>query len=252
MTLGIDLLLEDFNCSSRDEQAPVGKKISQAKEDLMRLAQVLQAAGYSVQTLRIALPCFEEWNPDAQDSIFDHLCNALDDAEVDFCSIGGYFTNRESIIRVPHILSKSPKLNCGIHLNKSPIASFGTIASGSPDLALCSAAAMACVELTEKSGDLGNFRFSVSFNTSAGIPFFPASYSAKAPTGYRGSVSLGFESADLVFVSVSYPFILPHILGSVPHLLLLVLWRFIAGRWDYKFERNSATSAAPGSAPGAE
>jgi uncharacterized protein (UPF0210 family) len=49
-------------------------------------------------------------------------------------------------------------------------------------------------------GDLGNFRYCVGFNSPPNIPFYPASY-VTGDAEEAGAVTVGLESADLVFLS---------------------------------------------------
>lgn len=68
-----------------------------------------------------------------------------------------------------------------------------------PDWHICKAAAAACLSLVDKCGPLGNFRFCVSFNCNAGIPFFPAAYHGGSEFE-PNIVTIGLECADLLFM----------------------------------------------------
>lgn len=208
VALGLKIWPQDFIltgeipciCSVSDV-CELDGKIATAKVLLEELSGDLTRLDYVVQTQRIVFNSFEDWlmpllHPPYSatlESIVAKLSACLEKHSIQFCSIGCCSTE-SAMNMLPKILSLSDHISSSVRLQRSPIA---------PDAATCRAAARACLDTALLCGDLGNFRYCVSFNCQPGIPFFPAAYcdSGATSTDSSGQLSIGFESGDLLFLA---------------------------------------------------
>ena len=130
----------------------------------------LTAAGFEVQTTRVATNSFEEYigdvasNPGGALEAFRRL-----DAELVRLDIGlfnaGPARSSAAIELVPDIVALGPRITCS-----------GAIA-GPLDAATASTLAAAILRISRATpGGEGNFQFCASANVGPGIPFFPAAF----------------------------------------------------------------------------
>jgi uncharacterized protein (UPF0210 family) len=172
------------------------EKFELANVHLQNLRDCLVNYLYEVQTIRISLNPFENWNPNLNMDRFEFLVKQLEVHNIQFCTIGGIFHNINAIQSIPSILNLSNRLNCCMNIPKP------TATSTAPDINLSYLAANVSLKLAHLSGDLSNFRFGVSFHCPPNIPFFPCSY-MDSNTNHSGGfkLSIGLENADLLFIS---------------------------------------------------
>lgn len=202
ITLGVFLEAKDFEDTSGETS--LATKLSTALDVLQVIKGALESACYEVQTIRISLNTIEEWLPidfengNQEDnfenvlSVINKLVSQLERIGIDFCSLGGC-QKSDYISMLPRILAISSKLNCSARFHKNAANDIA------PSYEKCLCAAKASLEILETIGELGNFRYCASFNCPPGIPFFPASFHDNI-IGHQYAVSIGLESADLLFL----------------------------------------------------
>mmetsp|Transcript_2461 Transcript_2461/g.5738 ORF Transcript_2461/g.5738 Transcript_2461/m.5738 type:complete len:208 (-) Transcript_2461:271-894(-) len=175
-------------------------KLLQAKAHLDAVSDALTAA-HEIQTQRVVFNSWEEWllpllrapHNLQLEAVLAKLHACLEEVSIHFCSIGCCHSP-EAIALIPAILATSTRISTSVHFPKEALIA--------PSPELCLAAARACLGVAKTSGDLGNFRFCVSFNCPPGIPFFPAAYhssSGGTDTGAGAGASVGEgESGELI------------------------------------------------------
>lgn len=226
ITIGVELDAKDL--IEVNGTHPINEKLKIAKSALTSISSSLVAAGYEVQTQRVAFNSFEEWllrgdsnNAGGKDSAFfvalvNILLHYLKLHSIEICSIG-CCSSSFAISLVPQLLSLSDCLYCSALFRKTAEDDIA------PDATLILRAAHTLVDVAKTSGVFGCFRFCASFNCSGGTPFFPAAFhdakvenhtspaelssqkgktcnsTVKTINGFL--VSIGLECADLLFIS---------------------------------------------------
>jgi uncharacterized protein (UPF0210 family) len=225
ITIGVELDAKDL--IEVNGTHPINKKLKIAKSALTSISSSLVAAGYEVQTQRVAFNSFEEWllrgdsnNAGGKDSasfvaLINILLHYLKLHSIEICSIG-CCSSSFAISLVPQLLSLSDCLYCSALFRKTAEDDIA------PDATLILRAAHTLVDVAKTSGVFGCFRYCVSFNCSGGTPFFPAAFYDAKVENYTSAelisqkgetckstvktingflVSIGLECADLLFVS---------------------------------------------------
>jgi uncharacterized protein (UPF0210 family) len=195
ITIGITVVASDFQCDGQGEgqgQAPIVALIRAAVANLQAAAAVLRGKEYEVQTVRICLNSFEEWNPTLDMAVFEHLFRVLDEFDVKLCAIGNC-SSHAAIALIPELLAKCDRISASVQLQRK--SEFDC----APDYQTCLVAAETCLGVAKTCGDHGNFRYCIGFNCPAGIPFFPTAFhDTKKP---NNSITIGLENADLLFLA---------------------------------------------------
>jgi uncharacterized protein len=226
ITIGVELDVNDL--IEVNGTHPINEKLKIAKSALTSISSSLVAAGYEVQTQRVAFNSFEEWllggdsnNAGGKDSasfvaLVNILLHYLKLHSIEVCSIG-CCSSSFAISLVPQLLSLSDCLYCSALFRKTAEDDIA------PDATLILRAAHTLVDVAKTSGVFGCFRYCSSFNCSGGTPFFPAAfYDAKVevctsptePISQKDEtcnstvktingflVTIGLECADLLFIS---------------------------------------------------
>lgn len=184
-------------------QWPVNKETLHQAGDFIRAARsAFEAAGYEVQTTRLATPPFPHLNPawngplsstQAASSIKAEvigLAQALEDEctsiGIDYVSLGPALVEYpQSYFIIPEVLSATKNVF---------LAGMMTSAEGYLSLA----AVHACAEVIQRNAGLSpdgfvNLRFAALANVPPGAPFFPAAYHQ----GDQPTFALATEAADL-------------------------------------------------------
>lgn len=184
ITYFVALSPEDFELDG----AGLASKLSGAKEALDLGEEKLIGEGYEVQTKRVTFNSFENWldveaglNVDAQENVSDgnslllhHLDIQLQRVDLNFCSLGEARV-QAAINMVPAIIHFSKRFNCSVCID-SEVEGDDPGRRICPDRETCLAAAEAMKGIHRLEGDMGNFRFTVSFLCDGRTPFFPASF----------------------------------------------------------------------------
>eukprot|EP00854_Cymbomonas_tetramitiformis_P013682 gene13682-16168_t len=141
--------------------------VDQAIVFIRRATEAYVAAGYEVQTLRIATNSFQNYmDCSTFDSLLQdalHLEGLCIKHGVEFVGIGPTID--------PHIIEWIPKLIAG---TKYIFCSFATPHNMELTLALELGAAI--LDVAALTGGIGSFRFAVLSNMQHGCPFYPAAY----------------------------------------------------------------------------
>ena len=173
-TITFFLTLADSDFSN---PAHLDSKVKASADFLRKAQQTIQAAGYEVQTTRIATTPFPNWID--EDLRYIHILDSmLARNNIEFCSVGPADTANE--ISICHdIIQSSSRFSCSANLRNNDVPT-----------------AVACAELvkslaTVRDG-LGNFHFCVASDVKPGIPFFPA-----AKAGCSDSFAIGLENGAL-------------------------------------------------------
>jgi uncharacterized protein (UPF0210 family) len=172
--------------------------LAPAVEHNAAMQKRLEAAGFEVQTTRIATNSFEDYfdlSVDAPASPqVKALATVLKDLDINFFNLGPA-RSLHAIDRLPDLLMLLPTASASCDL--LPSRALG-------DLCHLRArrAAAACRRIASESpGGSGNFRFCASANVDPGIPFYPAAYHASA-TGASApppAFAIAFENGELVY-----------------------------------------------------
>ncbi len=151
-------------------------------------------AGYEVQTVRLSTrPLFEDcgdWSVQALREYAHKLQSMLDDASIDFCSIGPAPAAR------PGFLLERIDLLADLLIETSVLNASVQLADGKHGLR--AEAAMPVAQVIRRLADeteegFGNFRFAMLACVAPGGPFFPAAYH-EGPA----SLSIGLQGAGIV------------------------------------------------------
>ena len=146
----------------------------------------LQAAGFEVQTTRVATNSFEEYC-DCTDIAATLNCFRAIDAECLRLGIGlfnaGPARSAAAIALVPTIVAIGPRISA------SGVMPDALDTEAATQLA---EAIVRIAELTE--GGEGNFQFCVSCNVKPGVPFFPAAYHSGGPMSF----AIGCETSAIL------------------------------------------------------
>ena len=172
------------------------ERIGLVADTLTSVREGMIAAGYSVQSLRIATPPLSEIVPKVPltDRLkfakqFEAECFAR---EIDYCAIGPALPNElEAYSTIPEILE-----------NTETVFASGLFAD--PEIGLSLQAARACAEVIQQVSTVspdgfGNLRFAALANVPSGSPFFPAAYHRGGPPTF----AVATEAADLAVTAFS-------------------------------------------------
>lgn len=185
-----------FTTLQADENTWVAT-LAAAKQQCDRLSANLQAAGYTVQSIRIVSNPFGEYlNTASSDAAKQGLAkiqqilselNQGSNMRIRF-AVGEARTEQEIALLPELIAAYGDLCNACVNITQN--------AHGFLDNALiayCTAAIQQIARLTPRGE--GNFNFTVNFNCAPLIPYFPASYHR----GEQGnSIVLGLETPDLL------------------------------------------------------
>jgi hypothetical protein len=164
-------------------------KISHMATCLKACRDVMDEAGYEVQTLRIATPPPAEMNPPIPSSERREFAQKLE-AEcfvngIDYAAIGPALPSEPSGYEViPEILGSTENV-------------FASGLFADPESGLSLSCARACAQIIHECATISpdgftNLRFAALANVPAGAPFFPAAYHRGGPSG----LALAAEAAD--------------------------------------------------------
>ncbi len=151
-------------------------------------------AGYEVQTVRLSTrPVLDDlatWSPEAILGYAQELQRMLNDAGIEYCSLGSVFAARpafplEQLELVADLLLATKVISMTVHL-------------ATPEHGLHFAAALPIARIIQRLAHetlegFGNFRFAMLACVEPGGPFFPAAYHL-GPS----SISLGLQGAPLL------------------------------------------------------
>lgn len=154
----------------------------------------VEAAGWEVQTVRVAANPFEDWigGPWASAAELQagaaQVAAACEATGLEFVNVGPARTV-EGIRAIPTLLGASPCISAS--------AGFAYEEDDGAAAAKMDAVVATMVELGRDPGTKGlaNFRFCAAFGCEPATPFFPAAYHA---TGAPMAVSVGLENGDAV------------------------------------------------------
>jgi len=161
---------------------------------LQRTSQRFQAAGYQVQTVRLSTrPIFDDLIDWSDGRLLAYVCelqHILDDARIDYCSLGPAQAARPTfplarLPLLPDLLAATGAINLAVQLADQEHGLR-------EEAALPIASAMQRLA-HETSEGFGNFRFAMLACVEPGTPFFPAAYHS-GPT----SLSLGLQGSRIV------------------------------------------------------
>jgi hypothetical protein len=203
-TITCSLVLSAADFHEADE-AKLAARFDEIALIFDKCSKVLNDQGHEVQTVRISTNSFETWllpllSTLPLETIVERFVNQLVRINCGLCAVGACST-RAGVELIPRILAMSERLSASVLFS-------GDRNDVSADCDLAVVAAGVALELVEKCGVLGNFRFCTSFNCKPGTPFFPAAYSAEADAPSSSSsappapsLSLGLENGDVVFMA---------------------------------------------------
>ena len=168
--------------------------LTRAADILQRTQRMAEAAGYSVQTTRIAThPLLEEMADAAEDALLTYaadLQTICERAGIGYLSLGPAPADDPAfslalLARIPRLIAPYATLNAAVQL-----------ASEAHGVRYDATLAVAQVmrELAERSAGEANFRFAALACCAPGGPFFPQAYAR----GDVWTLSVGLQSADLV------------------------------------------------------
>lgn len=170
--------------------------LRQAGAFLAAARPAFAAAGYEVQTVRLACVPFARLLPDLQTSTVIELARALEQAArdlgIEYVSLGP---------ALPELPASFPVIPEVIAATQNVFLS-GVMAA--PQTGVSLPAVRACAEVIQRAATLSpdgfaNLRFAALANVPAGAPFFPAAYHA----GDRPTFALATEAADLAVTAFS-------------------------------------------------
>lgn len=152
-------------------------RIKSSAEFLTEAKDSIEAAGFQVQTTRIATTPFPNWID--EDRLHLHMLDkSLAQHNIEFCSVGPAET-REDVATCFHIIQSSKRFSCSANLCNN-------------DVYMAEACASLVQSLSSVREGLGNFHFCVSSAVGPEIPFFPA-----AKAGEVDSFAIGLENGAL-------------------------------------------------------
>jgi uncharacterized protein len=190
----MDITIRTITLSIGDSHPLVEEHIARAAAFLSNARAAAEAAGYTVQTVRIAtrplladMAATDDTAIEAYTAILQNWCA---DYDMDYCSLGAVPADDaafpvERIALLPRILAPHEALNATVQL--------GSAANGVRYEAALAAALAMCTLSEHGDGD-ANFRFAALACCEPGGPFFPQAFAA----GPEWSVSVGLQSAGLV------------------------------------------------------
>ncbi len=159
----------------------------------------LQAAGYTVQSVRLSTQPLERWliPDDNAPTIVAELGKQCAEAAIDYCSLGtiqAQASNEETRAlqeAIPDLLLAAENVFASVQV--------GDKESGGVNLDAVRASAATIKSLSENTKDgFGNLRFAAAANCPPHVPFFPASYYEEDEQN-KGAPEFGLalEAADL-------------------------------------------------------
>mmetsp|Transcript_2693 Transcript_2693/g.4077 ORF Transcript_2693/g.4077 Transcript_2693/m.4077 type:complete len:401 (+) Transcript_2693:142-1344(+) len=160
-----------------NEASSLKEKINACSRLLRDGESQMTAAGFEVQTIRIATNPFGEWLvTNKEDDVNERLQrfnNLLSDCDINFCSLGPSYDPDHTTTICPEIVSIAPgRFSCSANINAGDITA-----------ALAAAKCIKTISLKDEGehlqGGLGNFRFAAASCIDT-VPFFPG---ARAPKG---------------------------------------------------------------------
>lgn len=166
---------------------------SQLVETIGRLAEAqaeFEAAGYEVQTVRIATQPLDTIVRNRAGLLRDLASHIHEICEVhgfQFVSLGPINSQGDNTLAdtLPGLLAEHEMLN----------ASIALVSRGRVDGPACRTAAEVISRLAHGTpGGIGNFRFAATAGCPPGIPFFPSAYH----DGGEPTLAIGLQSANLV------------------------------------------------------
>ncbi len=170
------------------------KTIAHAQKLLQQAHARYHDAGYEVQTVRIStrplLDDLADWSPAAILAYAQELQRMLDDAEIEYCSLGTVFASQptfplEKLELVADLLVATKVLSMTVHL-------------ATPEHGLRFEAALPIAHIIQRlahetAEGFGNFRFAMLACVAPGSPFFPAAYHAGP-----ASLAVGLQGAPIL------------------------------------------------------
>lgn len=168
--------------------------IQRASMLLQRAVTCYSEAGYEVQTVRLSTrPIFDDlaiWSPAAIFAYVRELQQMLDDAGLNFCSLG--------TLQVAHPDVSLDRIDLIADLLVSTSALSATVQLATPEYGLRVEAALPTARVMQRLAQettegFGNFRFAMLACVAAGCPFFPSAYHAGP-----ASLSLGVQGANIL------------------------------------------------------
>jgi hypothetical protein len=227
------------------QQDTAEKQLSATLGFLNTAREHYEQAGYSIQTLRIALqplPLYQpEWLTQTTLATLELLDQQMVDASV-LLGLGPVITDNSD----PSGLADWAVELAGRTRNSSFSVAVGSTAHGLHPQSIRSAAAVIYALARQSPGGEANFRFAATACCPAGTPFFPAAWHSGSP-----GFSLGLESAGLVheaFSSLTENTAAQSRLRTIMELALKPLEALateLAGRTGYRYT-GIDTSPAPG------
>jgi uncharacterized protein (UPF0210 family) len=181
------ITLSPDDATSPLASSPLQSKLESCSEMLGQIQSAVEAAGYEVQTVRIATNSFTEFLDISDASKFSQQVAELDSIlaglNISFFSLGPALTHKQSTKFVPLIVGASGRLSVSSLIPPC-------------DLEHASAAA-AIIKLlsTTTEGGLGNFRYAAQSVSSYGrlSPFFPAAHAPPLSTSpFKNSPGIAF------------------------------------------------------------
>lgn len=169
-------------------------QVARAAACVQRARQRFLAAGYQVQTVRLATrPLFDDladWSGDQLLAYVRELQRMLDDAGIEYCSLGPAQAARPAfplarLALIPELLAETTAINLAVQLadEKHGLREAAALP-----------VARAMGRLANETGEgFGNFRFAMLACVEPGTPFFPAAYHSGP-----GSLSLGLQGSSIV------------------------------------------------------
>ena len=190
----MDVTIRTITLSIGDAHPLAEEQIARAAEFLEDAQEAAEAAGYTVQTVRIATRPLLADMAGANDATIEAYAADLQAwcaaNEIGYCSLGAAPADNlafpvERIALLPRLLASHEALNATVQL--------GSVANGVRyEAALPTARAMRA--LAEHGDGDANFRFAALACCEPGGPFFPQAFAA----GPEWAVSVGLQSAGLV------------------------------------------------------
>jgi uncharacterized protein (UPF0210 family) len=162
------------------------KQVERAAKATQTLKGCFEAAGYEVQTVRIATQPWERYCPKPAQlaDLAVRLEEILSRSGIDFFSLGT--TWRADYAKYLYDV---------IYRTKTAFCTVSVGRGSRIDLNCAQASTGLVKKLARINGDgFANLRFAACFNTPPGTPFFPAAYHKGA-----ASFTLGMENSDLVY-----------------------------------------------------
>jgi len=176
-------------------QAETVRQLAQATEVLQKAKQSCEAAGYSVQTVRVSLAPFladlkEATQREKTLAALDAFCES---ASLDFLSLGPLYPGQLAVEQVVAILARYPAFNFStVIAERGQVLAAGVLEAARIIKGLAGAT----------DDGLCNFRYCAIASCPPGIPFFPAAYHSSAPQD-GPSLAVGLQMPDLAYQTVA-------------------------------------------------